>query len=127
MRILIVDDSRSIQKSVAWKIQKIGHEVVGVGADGFEGLKLYQELKPDILLLDVTMPNMDGRECLKEILAVDPSANVVMLSAIGNPEVVNECIRIGAIAFIDKNKMMTEEYLEQQLCTIMQNMRSKAA
>lgn len=127
MRILIVDDSRSIQKTVSWRIQKIGHEIVGVGSDGNEGLKLFKDLRPDITLLDITMPNMDGRECLKQILRENSAAKVVMLSAIGSPEVVSECMSVGAIAFIDKNKMMTEDYLEHQLSLIVAQLAARAA
>lgn len=127
MRILIVDDSRSIQKSVSWRIQKLGHTVLGLGSDGNEGAALYKAHQPDLTLLDITMPNKDGRECLKEILAINPSAKVVMLSAVGNPEVIEECLQIGALAFIDKSQMMKGDFLERKIEEICKSIKAVAA
>jgi two-component system, chemotaxis family, chemotaxis protein CheY len=112
MRILIVDDSRSIQKSVSWRLQKLGHEIVGYGSDGDEGLRLYRELKPDLVMLDITMPNKDGRECLRIIKEEDDNAMVIMLSALNSESVMAECISLGARAFVQKEKLTEKGYLE---------------
>lgn len=127
MRVLIIDDSRSVQKSVSWRIQKMGFEVAGVGSDGREGVAQFQKLKPDLVLLDITMPNMDGRECLKRILEQDAQAKVIMLSALGSPEIVDECLTAGALSFIDKNQMMTKDYLERRIGEIVETLQARAA
>ena len=127
MRILIIDDSKSVQKSVSWKLTKKGHEIVGAGSDGYEGLQLYAKTRPDLVLLDITMPNKDGRQCLKEILEMNSNAKIVMLSALSTQEIIDDCLKSGAIAFIDKNQIMTQEYLESQISEIITKFSLKCA
>lgn len=127
MRILIIDDSKSVQKLVSWRLKNRGYEIVGTGSDGNEGVELFKEMLPDLMLLDITMPNKDGRECLKEVLTINPKAKVVMLSALGSPDMIEECLKIGAIAFIDKNKMMIKDHLESQVEEILKNIQKLAA
>ncbi|QDV70044.1 Chemotaxis protein CheY [Rosistilla carotiformis] len=100
--VLVVDDSRFMGKVMQTVLTEIGFNVVGLGCDGEEGVQLFKELNPDITLLDVTMPNMDGLECLKEIRAHCPDANVVMLSALKDEEIVRKCLEAGAGAFLEK-------------------------
>jgi two-component system chemotaxis response regulator CheY len=97
------------------KLQKAGHEVVGKGIDGDEGIKLYLEKHPDLVLLDITMPNKDGRECLAEILKADPLAKIIMVSAIKDDAVVNECLKIGAKGFISKTNIHGEEEFQREV------------
>ena len=100
--VLIVDDSKWITKALAQFMESNGHTVVGIGHDGFEGEDLYKQLKPDLVLLDITMPNKDGRDCLDDILKFDPEAKVMILSAVGNPEIIQQCRRLGAKAYVQK-------------------------
>ncbi|QDS89481.1 Chemotaxis protein CheY [Rosistilla ulvae] len=100
--VLVVDDSKFMAKVLKTVLSDIGFDVVGLGGDGEEGVQLFKQLSPDITLLDVTMPNMDGLECLKEIRAHDPAANVVMLSALKDEEIVRKCLEAGAGAFLEK-------------------------
>jgi two-component system chemotaxis response regulator CheY len=76
---------------------------------------LYQQHRPEIVLLDITMPNRDGRDALREILKIDPQAHVVMLSALAMPEVVEDCIKIGARAFVNKEHLARAESFGAEL------------
>jgi two-component system chemotaxis response regulator CheY len=101
-RILVVDDAVFMRKVVSDALAKGGHEVVGEAANGLEAVERFQELNPDVTTLDITMPEKDGLSALKEIVAIDPSARVVMCSALGQESKVLESIKAGAKDFIVK-------------------------
>ncbi|QDU54169.1 response regulator [Aeoliella mucimassa] len=101
-RVLVVDDSAFMARSVAIVLKDMDFEVVALAHDGFQGVEKYEELRPDVVLLDVTMPNMDGVECLVKLREIDNDARVVMLSAVHDEETVNKCLEYGAIAFLQK-------------------------
>jgi two-component system chemotaxis response regulator CheY len=79
-----------------------GFEVVGEASTGAESIELFKSFKPDLVTMDITMPEMDGIEALKEIRAIDPQANVVMCTAMGQKNMVVEAIQAGAKDFIIK-------------------------
>ncbi|MCB0368460.1 MAG: response regulator [Bdellovibrionales bacterium] len=106
MKFLVVDDSKVLIKRISAHLSSLGHEVVGQGNDGYQGAELFQRLKPDAVLLDVTMPNRDGRDCLIDILKLDPKACVIMLSATKSEEVINDCKSLGARDFINKDDLI---------------------
>lgn len=114
-RVLIIDDSQTIRKLVSNQVTALGANIVGQASDGDEGVSLYKQHKPDLVLLDITMPNKDGRECLKEILLIEPRAFVVMLSAINSPEVIKECLSLGAKAFLNKTTTIADGSLKTEL------------
>ncbi|MBF4694833.1 response regulator [Fusibacter ferrireducens] len=101
-RILIVDDSAISRMKLKDIFETDCHEVVGVAEDGLEGIEQFKILKPDLVTLDVTMPNMMGVECLKEIIAIDADANVVMISALGKGDVILDALNAGALNYITK-------------------------
>ena len=101
-RVLVVDDAAFMRKMVSDALTRGGHEVVGEGANGEEAVARYLELKPELTTLDITMPEKDGLTALKEIVAVDPSARVIMCSALGQESKVLESIKIGAKDFVVK-------------------------
>jgi two-component system chemotaxis response regulator CheY len=101
-RILVVDDAVFMRKVVSDAISKGGHEVVGEASNGFEAVEQWQSLKPDVTTLDITMPEKDGLTALKEIVALDPAARVIMCSALGQESKVLESIKAGAKDFIVK-------------------------
>jgi two-component system chemotaxis response regulator CheY len=91
-----------MRKMVSDALAKGGHEVVGEAGNGVEAVARFQELKPDLMTLDITMPEKDGLTALAEIVAADPSARVVMCSALGQEAKVLEAIKLGAKDFVVK-------------------------
>lgn len=100
--VLIVDDAAFMRMMLKDILSKGGYEIAGEAADGNEAVAKYAELKPDLVTLDITMPNKDGLEALKEIKASDPNAVCVMCSAMGQQAMVIDAIQAGAKDFIVK-------------------------
>ena len=101
-RVLVVDDAAFMRKMLSDVLAKGGHEVIGEGANGIDAVNQYQALRPDIMTLDITMPEKDGLTALKEILNKEPTARVVMCSALGQESKVIESIQLGAKDFVVK-------------------------
>jgi two-component system chemotaxis response regulator CheY len=101
-RILIADDAAFMRMMIKHILTQNGHEVVGEATNGEEAVARYAELKPDVTTMDITMPEKDGIAALKEILAADPQAKIVMCSALGQEAKVIESIRSGAKDFVVK-------------------------
>ena len=102
MRVLICDDAMFMRMMLKDILSKNGYEVVGEAANGREAIDKYIELRPDLVLLDITMPEMDGIEALKKIKMIEPKAKIIMCSAMGQQAMVIEAIQNGAIDFIVK-------------------------
>ncbi|MCP1312184.1 response regulator [Paenibacillus elgii] len=83
-------------------IQELGYETVAEASNGLEALTLYSELKPDLVTLDITMPEMDGITALEEIKNMDPDAKVIMVSAMGQQALLIRAVSMGASDFIVK-------------------------
>ena len=101
-RVLVVDDAAFMRKMVGDALVEGGHEVVGEASNGVEAVARFQELKPDLMTLDITMPEKDGLTALADIMGTDPSARVVMCSALGQESKVLEAIKLGAKDFVVK-------------------------
>ena len=101
-KVLVVDDAAFMRVSIKNMLTKNGFEVIGEAENGKIAIQKYQELSPDIVTMDITMPEMDGLASLKKILEVDSSANVVMVSAMGQESMVREAVQSGAKGFIVK-------------------------
>ena len=101
-RVLVVDDAVFMRKMVTDALVASGHEVVAEASNGAEGVERWRETRPDVTTLDITMPEKDGVAALKEIMALDPAARVVMCSALGQESKVLEAIKAGAKDFIVK-------------------------
>jgi two-component system, chemotaxis family, chemotaxis protein CheY len=101
-RVLIVDDNLFMRMVIKNILTKYGCEIAGEAADGVEAVEKYQQLKPDIVTMDITMPQMNGIEAVKEIKKIDAHAKIVMLTAMGQQFVLKEAIRAGAVDFIVK-------------------------
>jgi two-component system chemotaxis response regulator CheY len=101
-RVLVVDDAAFMRKMVSDALVKGGHEVVGEAGNGVEAVARFQELRPDLMTLDITMPEKDGLSALADVMAADPSAKVVMCSALGQESKVLEAIKLGAKDFVVK-------------------------
>ncbi len=103
-RLLIVDDSSVYLKTLD-KILSPYFEIVGLCKSGLVGVDMYSKLKPDLVLMDITMPNYSGKECLQRIIEIDSQARVIMVSSVGDDETVQECLQVGAKAFVNKEKV----------------------
>jgi two-component system chemotaxis response regulator CheY len=101
-RVLVVDDAAFMRKMVSDALAKGGHEVIGEAGNGIEAVAQFQSLQPDLMTLDITMPEKDGLAALADIMAADPSAKVVMCSALGQESKVLEAIKLGAKDFVVK-------------------------
>jgi len=101
-RVLIVDDATFMRMMVKDILEKNGYEVIGEASNGIKAVEIYKAEKPDIVTMDITMPEMDGVEALKEIKAFDSNAKVLMCSAMGQQSMVMDAIRAGAVDFIVK-------------------------
>ena len=101
-RVLIVDDAAFMRKMLSDALSSGGHEVVGEASNGNEAVQQFQELRPELTTLDITMPEKDGLQALREILTFDPTARVVMCSALGQESKVLESIKAGAKDFVVK-------------------------
>ncbi|GFR37719.1 chemotaxis protein CheY [Insulibacter thermoxylanivorax] len=101
-RVLIVDDAAFMRMMIKDILTKNGYEVVGEASDGLQAIEKYKELSPDLVTMDITMPEMDGITALKEIRKIDPNAKVIMCSAMGQQAMVIDAIQAGAKDFIVK-------------------------
>ncbi len=101
-KILVVDDAAFMRMMLKDIITKAGLTVAGEAENGLVAVEKFKELKPDITTLDITMPEKDGISALKEIIAFDPSAKVIMCSAMGQQSMVIEAIQSGAKDFVVK-------------------------
>lgn len=101
-KILTVDDAAFMRKVIKDTLSKAGYADIFEAEDGAQAVEKYNEVKPDLVLMDITMPNMDGLEALKAMKAKNPACNVVMCSAMGQEAMVIEAIQSGAKDFIVK-------------------------
>ncbi len=101
-KILLVDDAAFMRMMIKDTLSKNGYTDLHEAADGAQAVEKFEELNPDLVIMDITMPNMDGLEALKAIIAAHPDAKVVMCSAMGQEAMVIEAIKFGAKDFIVK-------------------------
>jgi two-component system chemotaxis response regulator CheY len=101
-RVMIVDDAAFMRTIIRHFAEEMGHEVVAEASTGEQALQLYDEAVPDLVTMDITMPDMDGITVVKKILAKDPSAKIIMCSAMGQHRLVLDAIDAGAKDFIVK-------------------------
>lgn len=107
-RILIADDEEHIRSLLNLIVTSLGAEVVGEAEDGEQALSLFNQLQPDMVMLDINMPKIDGIKVLKQIMATNPRTLVVMLTSLNAIDVVKECIDSGAWNYILKNTTAEE-------------------
>lgn len=101
-KVLIVDDAAFMRKTLALIFQQNGYEVGGEAENGAQALTRYKELKPDLVTMDITMPEMDGIQAVKAIKAFDPDCKIIVISAMGQESLVREAVLSGAKGFIVK-------------------------
>lgn len=100
--VLLCDDSRALRMLAAGQLEEAGFEVAGEAGNGLEAVAQYQAIRPDLVLLDLVMPECDGRQALARILHADPQARVVILSSLGAQSDIEDCLRLGAKSYLQK-------------------------
>jgi two-component system chemotaxis response regulator CheY len=99
---MIVDDNAFMRSTIKGVLTQAGFDIAAEASDGAEAVNTYSSAQPDLVTMDITMPNMDGVEALKELLKQDPGAKVVMVSAMGQESLVVEAVTAGAVDFVVK-------------------------
>jgi two-component system, chemotaxis family, chemotaxis protein CheY len=110
-KVMIADDSESVRLTLRDMVEAGKHKVVAESVDGNDTLEKFNSVKPDVLLLDVAMPKKDGIETLVELLKYNPKAKVVMITAHDDMDLIENCTKIGALAYITK-PFNTDEILQ---------------
>lgn len=100
--IMLVDDAAFMRLILKNTLEQAGYKIVGEASDGSEALDMYNQCKPDLVFMDITMPKMDGLSAVKEILTSDSKANIIMCSAMGQQSMVVEAIKSGVKDFVVK-------------------------
>ena len=112
-KVLVVDDAAFMRLTLKTILERNGFEVVGEAENGYKAIQMYKILNPEIVTMDITMPDMDGVEALCEIIKFDSKAKIIMLSAMGQQMRIKEAIVMGAKGFIVKP--FKEDYLLKAL------------
>jgi len=105
MRVLIVDDHEVVRKGVRSLLLRSGYDVCGEGVDGEDGLAKAKELKPDVIVMDVTMPRLNGLEATRQMRGILPDIQVVILSQHESAEMVRQAVSSGARAYVTKSSI----------------------
>ena len=116
LRIMVVDDSGLTVKKMAKMLEGLGHEVAAVAATGQEAVDAYAAVAPDIVAMDITMPDLDGIEATRRIMAVSPDARIVIVTSHGQEQMVMDAIEAGAKGYI--LKPVKPEKLKETLETV---------
>jgi len=101
-KILVTDDAAFMRMQLKDILTKLGHEVIGEAENGLDAIEQYKKLEPEIITMDITMPEMDGIAAVKEIRKINPDVKIIMCSAMGQQGMVVEAIQAGAKDFIVK-------------------------
>ncbi len=102
VRVLVADDASFMREMIREIIEPEGFEVVGQASDGVEAVEAFERLRPDLVTMDIVMPRRSGIDAVQEIRAIDPTARVVMCSALGQETLVMEALAAGAADFVVK-------------------------
>lgn len=103
-RILIADDSSVMRRMISDVLEAQGHQIAGSAKNGSEAVALYKSLKPDLVVMDITMRGMDGFTAAKEILHHDPEAQIIFLSNLNDAKYREDALRLGVKGFVGKNE-----------------------
>jgi two-component system, chemotaxis family, chemotaxis protein CheY len=102
LKVLVVDDSLIMRRNVTKMVEALGHKVIGEAKDGHEAITLYMRLKPDLVTMDITMPEMDGITAVQELKKIDKHVKIIMVTSHGQEEMVINAIRSGAGGYLLK-------------------------
>ena len=115
IRLMLVDDHRMLREGLRRSLEEEGFYVVGEAADGEAAVRLVPAAKPDVILMDVSMPDMDGIEATKRILQNAPEQRVVMLTMHADKDLIDQAIKAGAVGYLTKDSSISEVILAIQL------------
>jgi two-component system, chemotaxis family, chemotaxis protein CheY len=110
IRVLVADDEFHVRRVISSIVRSLGAEVVAEAADGEQAVELFERLRPEVVILDINMPKMRGDEALTRILALDPNAIAIMMTAQDTIDMVHDCLDRGAQHYILKNNRAEEIY-----------------
>lgn len=114
--VMIVDDAMILRKKLSKVLEELGYEVVAMATTGIEAIAMYEEFKPDLVTMDITMPEMDGTEAVKHIIQKHPDAVIIMSTSHKDPRLVKESLLNGAKGYIVKPT--TKSKLEDEISKI---------
>ena len=100
--VLLCDDSRALRMLTSRQLSESGFDVIGEADNGAAAVAQFEALRPSVVLLDLVMPELDGKQALRRILEIDPAARVVILSSLGARNDIEECLRAGAKSYLQK-------------------------
>lgn len=102
LKVLVVDDSLIMRRNITKMVEALGHKVIGEAKDGNEAIVFYTRLKPDLVTMDITMPEMDGITAVKELKKLDKDVKIIMVTSHGQEEMVLSAVRSGASGYLLK-------------------------
>lgn len=108
MKVLVVDDNVMTRDMIKDLLVEMGHQIVGEADNGNDAVKIFTETRPELVLMDLVMPGKSGLEALNEIIAIDPAAKVVMVTAVQQDPISRRLLETGAIAILHKPFMYEE-------------------
>ena len=116
IRLMLADDHRMLREGLGRSMREQGFDVVGEAGDGAEAVSMAQRLRPDVILMDVTMPEMDGVETIRQMMTLQPPPNILVVSALNDKSTAIMALRLGARGFI--NKPFTDQELRAALLDV---------
>ncbi len=118
MKLLIVDDSNIIRRAIEFYLKEFNMEICGSVNNGEDAVRCYKEQKPDVVTMDITMPGMDGLAALEQIMDFDPSASVIVISALKDKGTGIKALSLGASGFL--SKPFTPDQLKEEIEAILE-------
>ncbi|QJB57253.1 response regulator [Pseudodesulfovibrio sp. zrk46] len=118
LKVLVADDSVIIRTKIIQMLEQLGHTVVGQAENGTEAIEVFSKERPDLITMDITMPDMDGIEATRIIIDADPNANILVLTSHAQQEIVQQAIEAGAKGYVVKP--VTADKLSQRIKQIME-------
>lgn len=130
--ILICDDTEFMRALLTKIVESVGHTVVGQASNGALGVDMYLDYRPDLVLMDLTMPEMDGVVAIKYIMDADPDAKIIVVSSVGTEKMITDALRLGAVDYVLKpfndekilqciEKYVGDGFEEEEGCADLQN------
>jgi len=122
LKVLVVDDSIMMRNNVKTYVQNAGHTVIGEAESGLLSLDICRETKPDLITMDITMPDMDGLEAIEKIREFNKEVTILVVTSHGQEEVIMRSLKVGAQGYI--LKPITQENFDEALNSIYKNLES---